>query len=181
MEKKSPLKIIDEFNEKINRIKKSENYSISNSTENSKNKNQILKNKIQEISEKQNNEILKIYKSYVNPVSKEIENDEEEILELYEKYKILKNEKSEINNENQISKNYIFFESNISKKENYTLKNDFIILCAWFKYEKQILDYAPILIKNKNGFYRLTFIPENTKSYTIQEKQILKVVSEANQ
>lgn len=170
-EKKSSLQVMDEFAKKMKSIRNSESFSFSDKE--SKNTNlKKIQNKISEIQNAQEEKILSQYKAFVNPVSKEIEEDENELLECFEEFLKINFRKNELNDEESV----IFIKSSIPKKTHYTSGTDFIYLRAWFKYEKEKAEFVPTLVKNESGFFRLTFIPAENAQYSIQEKHILNLI-----
>lgn len=176
MEKKSSLQVIDEFTEKIKRLKNSNNFSISeNESKNSSIKN--LKNKIDEIQIAEDQKILSQYNAFVKPVSKQIEDDENELLECFEFFLKLNFKKNELlNYDFEDSNNLIYVNSSIPKKNHYTTGTDFIFLCAWFKYEMGKTEFVPRLVKNDSGFFRLTFINAENATFSIEERRILNFI-----
>ena len=155
---------------KIKRFNAAENKQIVRE----KNESQLLQEKINSHQKAFEEEVVKKFNFYKNPVSKEIEEDEISIVKAYKLFISLK----ELNTKCGDEKNFISFDgftSPLLTREIYINGDDFIYLKLWFIYVNGAKDFVPVLEKADDKA-KIKFVPFERYEFNFDEKEVLSVI-----
>lgn len=171
MEKEDISKAFNAFEKKMQR------FMESGSTERtaSKTPEQLLKTKIDERELVFQQTVLNTYKSFVKPISSEVEDDQVLISKAYDLFKAVY-EAALTLKDDRTSLAQIEIQSPLTSKECYTTGDKFVYLAAWLYYEKKCTEYIPYLERSAQGKYRLLFCPERFHKFTLDDKEVRAVI-----
>lgn len=170
-EKKSLSSAVSQFSKQISRF----NQSGGEDFVRRKNSDELLQEKI-DISENERMEKLKRnFLLYANPVTQDIEADEEALLSAFQLYKQI----LEINKTYAEHRTYLLnikIASPLCAKSEYTQKNKFSFLRLWFLRQTEHDGFVPVMEHDESRFY-LSFIPKDNYTLSTFEKEILQAIS----
>ncbi|MGN0739868.1 MAG: hypothetical protein ACI4LX_06825 [Treponema sp.] len=168
---KSMSKIISNFSKKFSQFNKSENREIVRQ----KNPDRILQEKITASENERKLKLQKDFSAYLNPVTQDIESDEESLLKAYELYRQI----FEVTQKFSDGKTHladIKITSPICTKSEYTQKNKFSFLRLWFLQKNTDADFVPVIICENAKFY-LSFVKKEEFEFSGFEKEIMQALS----
>ena len=143
-------------------------------------KDKELQKKINLSEEEKIEKIRSEYEKYLNPVSKEIEEDEEALLSALRIFKAAKlaegTEVSQKKNENLSSIHQLDFRSPLCQKQAYAYGSSLIYLSYWLFAVQGENEWTPSIYKSGSGERFLEFVPRETKTYNYEENAILNVL-----
>lgn len=171
--KKNILGAISEFSKKLSKFEESEKSERIESTSDSTK----LQNEISLSEEERKLFLYNEYKNYDEPITREIEEDEENLLKAYELFKQIEEINLKSSSENiRIVDNRIFCP--ICNKTDYIQKNKFVYLKIWFILHKKDSDVVPEISSTLNKKYCLDFIKKEDWKPTSAEKEMLQIIEE---
>ncbi|WP_027728684.1 hypothetical protein [Treponema sp. C6A8] len=171
---------LSNFSKKLSRFEEAEDKEFIKPVS----KDAPLQKKINLTEEEKIARIKAQYEKYVNPVSKEVEEDEESVLSALRIFKAAKlAEQTEISQkkEKPTSIHEINFKSPICQKNDYVYGKNLIYLTYWLQTFHGEKEWIPSIYKFNSGERFLEFIPAETKHYDYEENAILNVLKTLNQ
>ncbi|EID86036.1 hypothetical protein MSI_04680 [Treponema sp. JC4] len=147
-------------------------------------KDAALQKKINLTEEEKIEKIKAQYGKYLNPVSREIEEDEEAVLSALRIFKAAKNaEQTEVSQkkEKQTSIHQLDFKSPLCQKQEYLYGKNLLYLTYWLQTVHGEKEWIPSIYKFTSGERFLEFIPAETKHYDYEETSILNILKTLNQ
>ena len=147
-------------------------------------KDAALQKKINLTEEEKIEKIKSQYEKYLNPVSREIEEDEEAVLSALRIFKAAKNaEQTEVSQkkEKQTSIHQLDFKSPLCQKQEYLYGKNLLYLTYWLQTVHGEKEWIPSIYKFISGERFLEFIPAETKHYDYEETSILNILKTLNQ
>ena len=147
-------------------------------------KDAALQKKINLSEEEKIERIKAEYEKYLNPVSREIEEDQESVLSALRIFKAAKNaEQTEVSQkkEKQTSIHQLDFKSPLCQKQEYLYGNNLLYLTYWLQTVHGEKEWIPSIYKFTSGERFLEFIPAETKHYDYEETAILNILKTLNQ
>lgn len=170
MSEKKINEVISLFSKKMNRFSKSVDAKrVVKETKESR-----IKKQIEFYEQERIDFIKKQFLDFQNPITQDIEKDEESLVKAFELYKSL----SELNSNLGTKDTFIAskkINSPICKKSEYIHKDKFSYLRLWFIKNYTSENFVPIIVKTDNNFF-LEFIHIEEYKYTSVEKEILQVI-----
>lgn len=147
-------------------------------------KDAALQKKINLTEEEKIEKVKAQYEKYLNPVSREIEEDEEAVLSALRIFKAAKNaEQTEVSQkkEKQTSIHQLDFKSPLCQKQEYLYGKNLLYLTYWLQTVHGEKEWIPSIYKFISGERFLEFIPAETKHYDYEETSILNILKTLNQ
>ena len=147
-------------------------------------KDAALQKKINLTEEEKIEKVKAQYEKYLNPVSREIEEDEEAVLSALRIFKAAKNaEQTEVSQkkEKQTSIHQLDFKSPLCQKQEYLYGKNLLYLTYWLQTVHGEKEWIPSIYKFTSGERFLEFIPAETKHYDYEETSILNILKTLNQ
>ena len=135
--------------------------------------------KIEEREELLRKSVLRNYSSYVNPVSKSVEEDENNLVEAYTLYEKLMELCENPEGEKTTYIKSARIESPLRFRECYTKGKQLVYLAYWLKNEKKLCKYVPFFEKNADGSFYLDFCAENERSWSGEDKTVISILSQS--
>lgn len=173
---KSITDALSNFSKKLSRFEQAEDADFVKPVS----KDAPLQKKINLTEEEKLERIRAEYEKYVNPVSKEIEEDEESVLSALRIFKAAKNaeqlEISQKKGEKQTEIHEIDFKSPICQKSDYVYGKNLIYLSYWLQTVHGETEWIPSIYKFISGERFLEFVPVETKRYDYEENAILNAL-----
>lgn len=171
MDKKNPLDAISKFSSTLSKFTSSGKKEIDVAPS----KDTLIQKKIRSFESERREKIIRTYNEFKNPVTHDIEQDEENIIASYELFlKVL--EANESSGE-KASLASLKIKSPITKKSDYTQKNKFLFLRIWFIEQKKDAEFIPQIVTDDKKDFLLEFIPKDEWKITAYEKEILQIIS----
>lgn len=171
MEKEDISKAFNAFEKKMQRFM--ESGSLERTT--ARTPEQKLKKQIDERELVFQQTVINTYRSFVKPISTEVENDQVLISKAYDLYKAVYEAALTVKDD-YTSLAQIEIQSPLTSKECYTTGDKFIYLAAWLYYEKKCTEYIPYLERTSSGKFRLLFNPARFHKYSLDDKEVLSVI-----
>jgi len=137
-------------------------------------KDSALQSKINLNEEERISGILREFDKYVNPVSKEIEDDELSVLEALNLYKTVYDAASKLS-ERLVTVRKLTFNSKICSKEEYISGGKRIYLICWLLFCKNE-NLVPKFCKDENRNRYMEFIPFENISLNYEENAIFGII-----
>ena len=174
--------VISSFSKKLSRFEEAEEKTFVKTER----KDAALQKKINLSEEEKLERIKAQYGKYINPVSKEIEEDEEAVLSALRIFKAAKNAESaesggKKGSDMPVSIHQIDFKSPLCQKDEYVYGKNLIYLTYWLQTVHGEKEWIPSIYKFISGERFLEFIPAETKHYDYEETAILNVLKSLNQ
>lgn len=168
---KNILGVISEFSKKLSKFEESENsVRVSNVSDETKLKNEILLSE-----EERKTFILSEYKNYSEPVTKEIEDDEECLLKAYDFFKQIEEIKGKSAEANiKIMDSRLFCP--LCTNSDYTQTKNFIFLQIWFVHHNKDKSFVPVISSVAEKKYCIDFIKIEDWKLNSSEKEILQII-----
>ena len=169
-----------DFSKKLSRFEQAEEKEFIKPVS----KDAPLQKKINLTEEEKIERIKAEYEKYINPVSKEIEEDEEAVLSALRIFKAARvAEQTEVSQkkEKQTSIHQLDFKSPLCQKQEYVYGKNLIYLTYWLQTVHGEKEWIPSIYKFISGERFLEFIPAETKTYDYEENAILNVLKSFNQ
>ncbi|MCR5218386.1 hypothetical protein [Treponema sp.] len=118
------------------------------------------------------------YENFKNPLSREIESDEEALLKAYELFTALNELKKSFEGQGASLKS-CQIDCSLCHKSEYTKPacSKFIFLQCWLYFEKNIRDYIPVIEENKNGSHDIAFADAEDFHFYSREKEIWESIA----
>lgn len=189
MEKKlSRVSVITNFTKKIKRFKK---YGgVEPDFLNREEKKETLK---PEISREQLEKIAKeTYKKFISPyeifgkgsaIANQLEKDKANIISAYNLHKSITELNQQAENQDTFIRNFTI-ESPLTKRDRYTIGEDFIYLQSWFIFVhcKNAPDFIPIMEKEPNiNSWKLYFIEKDFYHPTPKDIEIQEIIQNSQE
>ena len=168
---KSMSSIISNFSKKFSQFNKTENREIIRK----KSPEKILQEKITASENERKLKLQKDFSAYLNPVTQDIESDEEFLLKAFELFRQI----SAVTEKYSDGKTHLVdikISSPICSKSEYTQKNKFSFLRLWFLQKNADADFVPVIICEDIKFY-LSFIKKDDYEFSVFEKEIMQALS----
>ena len=140
-------------------------------------KNALLKSRIAENEEEKRNRIIESYRAFKVPSSRGIEEDEEALLKAYELYKNLL-EMQEKSRKDKVFIRRAEIYAPLCEKDFYFSDEKIVFLIAWLRFEKNITDYVPAIIKDASSSPYLDFIEAETFRFSPEQKEIIAIIQD---
>ena len=132
-----------------------------------------LQEKINLSDEEKIEKIRQEFEKYKNPVSKEIEEDEEALLAALKIFKAAKNAEAG----EKASVHQLDFKSPLCRKDEYRYANGTVYLSYWLEKIYGEKEWAPNIYKNASGEYFLEFVPLETRAFDYEKKALWKLLA----
>ena len=172
---------LSNFSKKLSRFEQAENAEFVKPVS----KDAQLQKKINLTEEEKIEKIRLEYQKYVNPVSKEIEEDEEAVLSALRIFKAAKSaelaEVSQKKGEGLTAIHQMDFKSSLCQKQEYFYGKNLIYLTYWLQTVHNESDWIPSIYKNASGERFLEFVLAETKTYDYEENAILNILKTINE
>ena len=171
---------LSNFSKKLSRFEEAEEKEFVKPVS----KDSPLQKKINLSEEEKIERIKAEYEKYANPVSKEIEEDEEAVLSalrIFKAAKLAEQTEAAQKKEKQTSIHQLDFKSPLCQKQEYVYGKNLIYLTYWLQTVHGETEWIPSIYKFISGERFLEFIPAETKHYDYEENAILKVLKSLNQ
>ena len=171
---KDIIEAMEKFSKKIVSFKRAENKSFV--------MNESSEKKLQEtinLSEQERvSAIKKEYENFKNPLSREIETDENALLKAFEIFMSLTELKKNSDGEGASLRNFEI-DCSICRKSEYTKPacSKFIFLQSWFYFEKKITEYIPVICLSDKGYCYIDFSDADSCRFNSREKEIWQTVA----
>lgn len=184
MEKKlSRTKVITDFTKKIKRFKK---YGgVAPDFLNREDKKEIVK---PEISKEQLTKIAtETYKKFISPyevfgkgsaIANQLEKDKANLISAYNLHKAVVSLNQQSENQETFIRNFVL-ETPLTKRDRYTLGDDFIYLQSWFVFvfRKKNPDFIPIMEKEESvNSWKLYFVQKEFYHPTTKDIEIQEII-----
>ena len=144
-----------------------------------------LKESILESEEERRTAVLNAYRAFKFPSSKAVEEDENALSKAYEMFKAVLDLNRGAEKET-VEFRHIEMYAPFCDKEFYTSvagagtgsgNGKFIYLAAWFRFEKKITDYVPVMkCRNSGSSFYLDFEEAETHLFSPEEKEVLSII-----
>ena len=169
---KSITDAISDFSKRLSRFEKAESAVFVKKERGDK----ILQTKINLSEEEKLEKIRAEYEKYINPVSKEIEEDEEAVLSALRIFKAAKlAEQGETSAIHEID-----FKSPLCRKDEYIYDNKLVYLSFWLENVHGEKEWTPNIYKHISGERFLEFIPLENRTYDYEKNAVLKILEKLN-
>lgn len=186
MDKKlSRVSVITEFSKKIKRFKKYGGVApdfLNHEEKKEERKPEITKEQLKKIA-------IETYKKILHPqevfgkgsaIATQLEKDKANLISAYNLHKAITDLNQQSENQDTFVRNFTL-ETPLTKRDRYTIGEDFIYLQNWFVFEfkKQKPDYIPMLeLEEKTQSYKLSFIPTDLFHHTTKNLEIIEIIEE---
>lgn len=177
---KNITEAISSFSKKLSRFEEAEDKAFVKP----ESKDSVLQKKINLSQEEKLEKIKTEYEKYVNPVSKEIEEDEESVLSalrIFKAARLAEQTEASSKKEKQTAIHQIDFKSPLCQKQEYIYGKNLIYLTYWLQAVHGEKEWIPSIYNFISGERFLEFIPAETKHYDYEETAILNVLKSLNQ
>ena len=139
-------------------------------------KEKLFKSRLSEKLKKEKHLIMQLYEGYKIPRTKDIEEDEKQLLDAYNLFKAVLKTAEENHAESSAKLLSIRIESPLLSKSQYTEGIDFAYLKLWLYFEQKIDDYVPVI--KKSGRLYLSFEPFEEYTFSDAEKKLFFQIQE---
>ena len=139
-------------------------------------KEKLLQEQIMQQEEERAESLKKQYQDFLNPQTKDLEEDEEALLNSYNLFCKINEIAFEYENARLRSTELV---SPICKKSEYTQGQSFAFLRIWFLNTVKDCEYLPQLIQAENGNFYLDFISRELWTPDSLEKELLQYLEES--
>ena len=139
-------------------------------------KEKLLQEQIMQQEEERAESLKKQYQDFLNPQTKDLEEDEEALLNSYNLFCKINEISSEYGKVRLRSTELV---SSICKKSEYTQGQSFAVLRIWFLNTVKDCEYLPQLIQAENGNFYLDFISRELWTPDSLEKELLQYLEES--
>lgn len=177
---KNITQVISSFSKKLSRFEEAEDKAFVKPVS----KDADLQKKINLSEEEKLERIKAQYEKYINPVSKEIEEDQESLLSalrIFKAARLAEETEASSKNDRQTSIHQIDFKSPICQKQEYVYGKNLLYLTYWLQTVHGEKEWIPSIYKFISGERFLEFIPAESKHYDYEEIAILNVLKSLNQ
>ena len=161
------------FEKKLKSFKQAEPDSWRNETVS---KEKLFKSRLSEKLKKEKQITLQMYEGYKIPRTKDIEEDEKQLLDAYNLFKTVLKSVEENHAESSTKLLSIRIESPLLSKRQYTEDIDFAFLKLWLYFEQNIDDYVPVIKKSRQQY--LSFEPFEEYTFSDAEKKLFFQIQE---
>lgn len=172
MQNKSFSQTMSEFSKKLNRFTEAGNTKLEKPLSQDKRLEQTIHNMEQD----RKNLIEKQYAAFSNPVSQQVEEDEENLLKAYNLFK----QALELNlnaGDSHTKLADLRISSPLCQKREYCSGSGFSFLMIWFLKKEQDAEYVPVISMHNESRY-LEFIPRDEYEFSKFEKEVLQIIPE---
>ncbi|MBP5520685.1 MAG: hypothetical protein J6X84_08930 [Treponema sp.] len=166
-------KSILNFSKKFSKLSKeqAENLKVLNT------KSDYLQGQINKLEEERISAIRKNYADFLEPRTPDIEEDESDLLKVYELFCAV----SEANTKKGDSRTHLRaqnlqFSSPLCRRADYTHQDRFSYLRLWFLQTVPVTQYIPQIVCDKDGSFYLEFIERELWVPNSLEKEILQLL-----
>ena len=139
-------------------------------------KEKLFKSRLSEKLKKEKQITLQMYEGYKIPRTKDIEEDEKQLLDAYNLFKTILKSVEENHSESSAKLLSIRIESPLLSKRQYTDDIDFAFLKLWLYFEQNIDDYVPVIKKSRQQY--LSFEPFEEHVFSDKEKKLFYQIQE---
>ena len=139
-------------------------------------KEKLLQDQINLQEEERAESLRKQYQDFLNPPTKDIEEDEESLVNAYNLFCRISELSAEYEKERLRSLELV---SPICKKTEYTQGQSFAFLRIWFLNTIKDCQYIPQLLQAENGQFYLDFIARELWNPDSLEKELLQYLEES--
>ena len=167
-------KAVLSFEKKLKSFKQAEPDSWRNETVS---KEKLFKSRLSEKLKKEKQITLQMYEGYKIPRTKDIEEDEKQLLEAYNLFKTILKSVEENHAESSAKLLSIRIESPLLSKRQYTDDIDFAFLKLWLYFEQNVDDYVPVIKKSRQQY--LSFEPFEEHVFSEKEKKLFSQIQES--
>lgn len=175
MQNKSFSQAMSDFSKKLSRFTEAGNTTIEKPLTPDKR----LQAAIHNMEQDRKSLIEKQYAAFVNPVSQQVEEDEENLLKAYNLFK----QALELNsNTGDVHTKLadLRISSPLCQKSEYTSGSGFSFLRIWFLNKEKEADFVPMISMYNESRY-LEFIPRDEYEFSKFEKEVLQLIPEDNE
>lgn len=165
------LKFMKDFSDKLSKFNESGQNERCKPLSNA----QILQQKINIMEKERKQKLSSILNSYMDPFSRDIEEDEENLQKAYELFLAVfeANEKTGSGETRLLD---FSIKSPLCAKDEYVSKNHFSFLLIWFMKKNNNCCFVPQIVPyGKNGFC-LRFIDKDLYSPSAMEKELMSIL-----
>ena len=136
-------------------------------------KEKLLQDQIKERESEREEELRRRFSDFLEPRTQDIEEDEENLLQAYELFCMLK-EVCELNIKEKSTARLRSFEitSPLCKRDDYTLGENMAFLRLWFLQKNPDATVVPEFVRDENGQFFLIFIEKELWKPSSLEKEI---------
>ncbi|MBE6354795.1 hypothetical protein [Treponema sp.] len=171
---KDIIEAMENFTKKMDSFKHAENksFAVNESSE------KKLQEKINRSEQERVSAIKKEYENFKNPLSREIETDENALLKAFEIFMSLTELKKNSDGEGASLRSFEI-DCSICRKSEYTRPacSKFIFLQSWFYFEKKVTEYIPVICRSDKGHYFIDFLSADENRFYSREKEIWQTVA----
>lgn len=160
---------ISNFSKKLSRFEEAGHKEIRKAVSAEKKLQQQINLSDEEKIEK----IRQDFEKYINPLSREIEEDEETLLSALKIFKAAK--KAEAGEKASIHQ--LDFKSPLCRKGDYLYENGLIYLSFWLENFYGEKEWTPYIYKNASGQFFLEFIPLENRAFDYEKKALWKLLA----
>lgn len=174
-EKKSFANTIINFSKQFSKMTEAQKDNVSEAVAGKESRETKLQNEIQRRDEERVEQLLKNYQDFLQPSTKDIEEDEEALLSCYKLFCKINEVSNDFENTRLRSLELV---SPLCKKDDYTLGESFAFLRIWFLNTVTDAEYVPEFVRAENGQFYLDFTARELWTPSTLEKEILQCLAE---
>lgn len=175
-EKKSFANTILNFSKQFSKMSEEQKEELSAAGITRESKDKLLQDEINRHDEAHVEQLRKQYEAFLQPATKDVEEDEEALLECYKLFCQLNEVSAEYKNARLRS---FDLTCPLCKKDDYTLGDRFAFLRLWFLNTVADSEYVPEFVRAENGQFYLSFTARELWSPNSLEKEILRCSAES--